>query len=240
MAKERQSFVFRFKWIVALSAMPDSLRLKTYDAIMRYAHTGDEPTDESIKYGIFLTIKQEMDADLKKYEERAKINREIGKKGGRPPKPKETQRNPMGFSKPDYDSDYDSDNDSSVTDKINDKRRDVFTPPTQSEVRNYISEKGYIVNAVRFFTHYSQKGWKGVSDWKSKIDEWQIDDTRKRPQEIIAQPQRQKEHVATVITIDGEDYVEQYGVRLKLPIDYKPQPDIDYYWDEMWKDWRKS
>lgn len=186
--------------------------------------------------------KPQIDANIRRRENGRK-GAEFGKLGGAPKGNQNARKQPQNNPKttPNVNANVNANiNDSPITDKRTDKRREVFTPPTQSDVENYISKKGYIVNPFRFFTHYSQKGWKGVSDWKSKIDEWQIDDARKRPQEITVQPQRQKELVATVITIDGEDYVEQYGVRIKLPIDYKPQPDIDYYWDEMWKDWRKS
>lgn len=51
---------------------------------------------------------------------------------------------------------------------------------------------------------------------------------------------RIKEIVAKVLTIGGKDYVEQYGIRLPLPQGHKPQPDTNYYWDEMWSDWRMA
>jgi len=51
-----------------------------------------------------------------------------------------------------------------------------FTPPTVEEVRNYISEKGYEVNADNFVDFYESKGWmigkNKMKDWKAAVRTW--------------------------------------------------------------------
>lgn len=51
---------------------------------------------------------------------------------------------------------------------------------------------------------------------------------------------RTKEVVAKIVVIGGIEYVEQYGIRIRLPKGHKPQPDVNYYWDEAWSDWRMA
>ena len=57
------------------------------------------------------------------------------------------------------------------------KRR--FTPPTLSEIEDYIIEKGYHVNAERFFNFYGSKNWmvgkNKMSDWHKAIGGWEAD-----------------------------------------------------------------
>lgn len=51
-----------------------------------------------------------------------------------------------------------------------------FEPPTVDEIRAYISENGFCVNAVSFFDYYASNGWtiKGVkmADWKATVRSW--------------------------------------------------------------------
>lgn len=57
------------------------------------------------------------------------------------------------------------------------KRR--FTPPTLSEVQNYIEEKGYHINAERFVNFYGSKNWmvgkNKMSDWHKALGGWEAD-----------------------------------------------------------------
>lgn len=62
-------------------------------------------------------------------------------------------------------------------DKKKNKSKKVFTPPTLEEVKAYIKEKGYNVDAVHFFDYYSVGGWKDgkgnpVRNWKQKVITW--------------------------------------------------------------------
>lgn len=51
-----------------------------------------------------------------------------------------------------------------------------FSPPSIEEVRNYIHEKGYKVDAERFVAYYTSNGWKvgknKMKDWKAAVLSW--------------------------------------------------------------------
>lgn len=51
-----------------------------------------------------------------------------------------------------------------------------FTPPTLQEVKKYISEKSYPVDAVSFINHYESVNWyRGktkIKDWKACVRTW--------------------------------------------------------------------
>ena len=51
-----------------------------------------------------------------------------------------------------------------------------FVPPTVEEVRAYIAEKGYSVDAERFVDFYESKGWmvgkNKMKDWKASVRTW--------------------------------------------------------------------
>jgi len=53
-----------------------------------------------------------------------------------------------------------------------------FTPPTQEDVYQYMTEKGYSsqIEAEKFFDYYSSKGWlvgkSKMKDWKASVRNW--------------------------------------------------------------------
>ena len=78
--------------------------------------------------------------------------------------------------------------------------------PTIEEIRTYCEKNGLTINVERFYSHYTDNGWKSkngkpIPDWRVKAREWYQDDMRKamerekapRPEKkVIAQdfPQR--------------------------------------------------
>ena len=65
-------------------------------------------------------------------------------------------------------------------------KRAAFVAPSLQEVKNYISEKGYTVDAQRFIDFYEAKGWmigkNKMKDWRAAVRTWM-----RRPDE----PQKQ-------------------------------------------------
>ena len=65
-------------------------------------------------------------------------------------------------------------------------KRAAFVAPSLQEVKNYISEKGYTVDAQRFIDFYEAKGWmigkNKMKDWRAAVRTWML-----RPDE----PQKQ-------------------------------------------------
>lgn len=60
--------------------------------------------------------------------------------------------------------------------EIDKEKSGRFTPPTIDEVRAYIREKGYQVDAEAFVDFYTSKGWKvgrdPMKDWKAAVRTW--------------------------------------------------------------------
>src|SRR3712207_1279226 len=60
-----------------------------------------------------------------------------------------------------------------------------FRSPTLQEVQNYISEKGYSIDAEAFIAFYESKGWmvgkNKMKDWRMAIVTWSKRDNERRP-----------------------------------------------------------
>lgn len=67
------------------------------------------------------------------------------------------------------------------------EKRDRFKPPTIDEVQQYITERGYIVNAQQFVDYYESVGWKisgksPMKNWKSTVNNWNRRELEKHPE----------------------------------------------------------
>ena len=51
-----------------------------------------------------------------------------------------------------------------------------FAPPSLIDVTDYIAEKKYLINPVKFMSHYESNGWKvgrnSMKDWKAAVRSW--------------------------------------------------------------------
>lgn len=59
-----------------------------------------------------------------------------------------------------------------------------FAKPTLEEIKAYIAEKHYIVDAVRFYSNYESKNWtvngSPLTNWKARVDRWDCEDRKKQ------------------------------------------------------------
>lgn len=57
------------------------------------------------------------------------------------------------------------------------KMPNIFQKPTLEEIRIYVEEKGYAVDAERFFNFYESKGWmvgkNKMKNWHAAVSTWQ-------------------------------------------------------------------
>lgn len=79
-------FPFFESYYEALRGLPDDERLQMYDALLSYVFDGVTPELPPVLTSLWVLVRPNIDASLRRYQ--ASI--ENGKKGGRPPKPKET------------------------------------------------------------------------------------------------------------------------------------------------------
>jgi len=97
---ERSSFVFYKDWKEAIKGLPDDIRLEIYDSITGYAFGDNIEGLKPMAAIAFNFMKTTIDRDIERYMSIAERNRNNGKNGGRPKKPKITQNNPnnpVGF-----------------------------------------------------------------------------------------------------------------------------------------------
>jgi hypothetical protein len=69
-----------------------------------------------------------------------------------------------------------------------DKKR-VFKAPTREDVKNYISEKEYVINPDTFFDFYNENDWHDgnnnkVKNWKGKVVTWNSRELKNNPNAI--------------------------------------------------------
>ena len=67
------------------------------------------------------------------------------------------------------------------------KNASRFVPPTIEEVRAYIADKGYDIDADYFVNYYTGNGWmvgkNHMKDWQATIRTWVARDRKKTPQQ---------------------------------------------------------
>lgn len=74
---ERKSFVFYLDWCrLLLDDMPDVMRHKVLDAVLRYSLTGEEPDEVDVRFSAFSLMRMQLDRDAERYAERCAKNKE--------------------------------------------------------------------------------------------------------------------------------------------------------------------
>lgn len=78
------------------------------------------------------------------------------------------------------------------------KENKRFTPPTLSEVQNYINEKGYHIDAEAFINFYESKGWmigkNKMKSWKGAVGTWESRWKSEHPNGIMSAPKNESRH----------------------------------------------
>ena len=199
----KDSFILYTKYSEHINLLSLTQRGVLLTAIMSYAAGETLPDMDAVTAMAFSFIKADLDYNEEKYRQTCEARREAGSKGGRP-KAKEPNgflenqtkaKKANGFSenqtkakKPEYEYEYDNDNDSIKEKNI---KKEKFTPPTVEEVKDYVAEKGYSVDAERFVAFYASKGWmigkNKMKSWKQAVVTWEKNNqdqtqTRGRPE----------------------------------------------------------
>ena len=84
-----KSFQFRASWYEAISQLPATSQGFAYSLIMGYALEGLEPNLDdfpAVVQGVFLVVREQIDADAQRQAEISAIRKACGKLGGRPRK----------------------------------------------------------------------------------------------------------------------------------------------------------
>ena len=96
---DKQGFMVYRTWSPIVKSISDEAAGKLFKACMRHQDGEDVVIDDPVLNGVFQMMTRAFDIDAKKYAERCEKNAENGKKGGRPPKSKEPDQEPIEDTK---------------------------------------------------------------------------------------------------------------------------------------------
>lgn len=180
----RGSIVIYDSWGRMISALPDEQALELVRMIFDYSFADAEPiSDDASVNAIFGMIREKLDEDADAWEKTRQARSAAGKLGNEvrwgnrktshcDNRDRKTSQSIANVAVSVSDSVYVS------KDKEKDKKESRrFTPPSVKEVSEYISEKGYHVDAQSFVDFYTSKGWRvgnsPMKDWKACLRTWE-------------------------------------------------------------------
>lgn len=83
-------------WLDAIEPLDDGERGRLFTALLQYARTGEVPGLQGNERFLFPALRAQLDREAAAYEQQCQINRDNGKRGGRPrknqPVPSETEK----------------------------------------------------------------------------------------------------------------------------------------------------
>lgn len=177
-------FPFYTSFKLAASTLPDDKRLQLYDIITDYGSLGIEPPLEmdSVVMGMFSLIKPSIDSAKKNQR-----NGSSGGRGNRKPVVCEEKTGGLEKEKPvvcnfqKHNSNSKGNSESKGEGEGESKKKNTrFAPPTLAEIKAYITEKGFRVDAERFLDYYTANGWmvgkNKMKDWKAAVRNWERQD----------------------------------------------------------------
>lgn len=197
-------FVFYPSFRTQLKAIKNSnVKAVILEALIDYGICGEIPDFSDIDPlgtidALFIPMQQEIDKAKARYFARV----ENGKKGGAPKgnrnaakstennlnQPRITKDNQEQPKSTENNLDIDIDKDiykenTPLTGVKESTKRTAFVPPSLDEISAYISEKGYSVDAERFFNFYEAKGWMigktKMKKWENAVANWEKDEKEK-------------------------------------------------------------
>lgn len=234
-----KAFLYYTDWAEAMLSLPDDLRLKIDDAIKRYVLYGEEPDDNYIKYSMYSMMRMKIEKDTEAYAERCRaiseIRRDAGNKGNEKRwgnsqssqniangcKSRKTSQVSQSSLNTDTDKYYKEN--TPLTGVKESTKRTAFVPPSLDEISAYLSEKGYSVDAERFFNFYESKGWmigkNKMKSWKAAVANWGKDEKEKSSaKKERATPQQPR---PAKLNYDEDFYGNSSGAD-------KPKPERNY------------
>ena len=198
--------------------MPETERLEIYDAITDYAFFQKEPVKLSsiqvqLVWMMALPIlKQSWTKTMNGRKGGGQIGNANAKKRAKNelktsnpipqtsyPKAKVEQTTSNKDKNNDNDNENNNESDKERATKAAPKRETKrFTKPTLEEIKVFISENSFSIDAEDFFDFYESKGWKvgnaPMKDWKATVRRWQRKEQQRPPKATAAPstPQQQR------------------------------------------------
>ncbi len=219
---KRDSFVFYRSFFEAIELLDNQQSLNLIKAIGEYALNGQEIELEGVEKIVWTTIKPQLEANRKKYEN--------GKKGGAP---KGSRNNPNGRrGKAVQEAPEPNEELSSTTPPQTQYQTPIY--PNFNEVSEYIKKESLLVQPDTFFNYYQARGWRTgtttITDWKALLRSWHIKESIKYTDQPV------KSSLGTGEMI--KDGVRTYGTGgLIVPFDAPPRPGNGFWWNTATNSW---
>ena len=184
------------EWAGLFAGLDDKTAGMLVKSIFSY-NNGEEPEfDDPILSAVFKMIKTVIDENQEAYEETCRKNAETGRKGGlkraqanasdrleneaTASETKRNQANQANIREGNIREDIKENTPNGVS-----KKSSRFSAPTVEQVQEYITEKGYQVDAERFVDFYASKGWKvgssPMKDWRAAVRNWARERRTEKP-----------------------------------------------------------
>jgi hypothetical protein len=172
MAKDKKSFILYADQRGVFNQLPDDIAGKLIKHIFAYVNDENPQSEDLIINIAFEPIKQSLKRDLNRWEQYIDKQSLNGKKGGRPPKAKETQETQAFLNKPKKTDSVSVSVNDSVNENENEKIKQ-FKPPTVGELKFEFPN----IDAESFHDFYTSKGWKigkdSMKDWRAAARNWE-------------------------------------------------------------------
>ena len=165
-----------------MEPLSDDERGRLFSAMLRYAEDQTETDLTGNERFLWGTAKRQIDTE-REYLQR---KHEAGSLGGiaksstnkQTLAPSSTRKQTQAKS-----SQKDKDKEKDNKEILSNESIKKFTVPTVEEVKAYISEHGYSVDAERFVNFYASKGWmvgkSKMKDWQAAVRNWAKDAPKK-------------------------------------------------------------
>lgn len=174
----KESFLIYKSFYKPISRLSDKQLGRLFRAIFQY-QLGEVVTIEGDIEMAFEFFKSQFELDENKYQSIVERNRENGRKAAIKKEQKDEPKQPNGgewVPNNPVAADNDKDKDNDNKEKECKKKNVRFSPPTIEEVKQFIAEKGYSVNAESFFSYYESNGWmvgrNKMKKWQAAVTKW--------------------------------------------------------------------
>lgn len=184
MAENKNSFVLYAEYLEIFEELNDEDAGQLAKHLFRYVNDKEPQTDNPLVKLAFIPMKQALKRDLKKWETYQQKQRENGKKGGRPPKAKETQKTQPFISKPKKADNVNVNVNDNVNKSIKKSKKESsrFTPPSISDLEDFLKkEKKFNPAAAekeanKIWNYYESNGWmvgkNKMKSWRAAVSNW--------------------------------------------------------------------
>lgn len=183
----KEYFCAYHSYLAAMEQLNNEERGRLFTALLSYSQTGEVPQLDGNERFVFPAMRDQMDRDSKKYQEKCEKNRknieqryttendriqsntkptkEKTKAKAKEKEKEKTKENIKGVPGGNPRADEPP------------QKAKRFTPPTVEDIGAYCRERRNGVDPQRFFDFYAAKGWmvgkNRMKDWKAAVRTWE-------------------------------------------------------------------